>query len=55
MVITGRSVRGMLLFVSVALIGAAALAGPAAAAAAAPAGLAMWHDRSATQAGALPA
>ncbi len=48
----GRSARRMLLSVSVALIGAAALAGPAAAA---PAGLAMWHDSSATQVGALAA
>ena len=46
----GRSARRMLLSVSVALIGAAALAGPAAAA---PAGLAMWHDSSATEVGAL--
>jgi subtilase family serine protease len=42
----------MLLLVSVALLGAAGLAGPAAAA---PAGLATWHDSSATEAGALPA
>jgi pseudomonalisin len=48
----GRSARRMMLFVFVTLIGAAALAGPAAAA---PAGLAMWHDSSATQVGALPA
>jgi pseudomonalisin len=48
----GRSARRMLLSVSVALIGAAAVAGPAAAA---PAGLALWHDSSATNVGALPA
>jgi pseudomonalisin len=51
-VITGRSARRMLLSMSLALIGAAALAGPAAAA---PGGLAMWHDSSATEAGPLPA
>jgi pseudomonalisin len=51
LVIIGRSVRRIVLFVSAALIGAAALAGPAAAA---PAGLAMWHDSSATETGALP-
>jgi pseudomonalisin len=50
LVITGHSARTMLLFASVALIAVAALAGPASAA---PAGLAMWHDRSATNVGAL--
>jgi pseudomonalisin len=48
----GRSARRMLLFVSVALIGAAAFAGSAAAT---PAGLGVWHDSSATEVGALPA
>jgi subtilase family serine protease len=48
----GRSARRTLLLVSVALIGAAGLAGPAAAA---TAGLATWHDSSATEVGALPA
>ncbi len=50
--ITGRSARMMLLFASVALIAAAAFAGPASAA---PGGLALWHDRSAADVGALPA
>jgi pseudomonalisin len=52
LVTIGRSARRFLLFGSVALIGAAALAGPAAAA---PAGLATWHDSSATQVGPLSA
>jgi pseudomonalisin len=50
-VTTGRSVRLML---SV-LASAAAAAAAAAPASAAPAGLALWHDSSATKVGALPA
>jgi subtilase family serine protease len=51
LVITGRIARRMVLFTFVALIAGTALAGPASAA---PAGLALWHDRSATKVGALP-
>ncbi len=49
--ITGRSARRLLLVASMALVAAAAFAGPASAA---PAGLAMWQDRTATEVGALP-
>jgi pseudomonalisin len=51
LVITGRSAR-LLLSVLAAMAAAVAAASPAAAA---PAGLALWHDSSATKVGALPA